>query len=621
MNKFKTIAMALALSLTLASCANENNTTETKDAETKVEETDQNKTSQDSDKEELSTNDSEDEAADYSEISGTYEGVSEGYAGEVKAIVDLEDGTIKDIKTEETETSVVGSVAIDKLRDRVIGANSTDIDRVSGATVSSAAFLSAVNSALESADIDPSKLAKNEVADEIEDSYESQVVIVGAGGAGLTSAIELAQNGVDVIVLEKAGITGGNTSYASAGMNAAETKLQAENEVPDTAKLFAKDTMEGGKNLNNPDLVAKLTEESNDAVEWLEENGVVYTQLKYSGGQSEMRTHAPTNEEGKTIPVGIYMIEKLTKKAEEEGVKIIYEAKVDDLIMEDGKAKGVKASTTDKEITVNAEAVIVASGGFGGNMDRVKEYREDLDGYVSTNASSIDGDAVDFLKESNAKFIDMDQIQIHPTVYQKNGSLISEGLRGEGAILINNEGKRFYNELETRDNVSAAILSQEGSNAWLIVDQAMLDESATVKTYLDKGFLTEAKDYKELADLIGCDEEAIKETLEGWNKIVADNNDPDFNREGMDTVKSDLSKAPYYAVQIAPGIHHTMGGVEINTNSEVIDKDGNIIPGLYAAGEVAGGVHGANRLGGNAITDIVVFGRNAAKNAKGYIEE
>ena len=426
---------------------------------------------------------------------------------------------------------------------------------------------------------------------------------------------------MDVIVLEKAGITGGNTSYASAGMNAAETKLQAENEVPDTAKLFAKDTMEGGKNLNNPDLVAKLTEESNDAVEWLEENGVVYTQLKYSGGQSEMRTHAPTNEEGKTIPVGIYMIEKLTKKAEEEGVKIIYEAKVDDLIIEDGKAKGVKASTTDKEITVNAEAVIVASGGFGGNMDRVKEYREDLDGYVSTNAKSIEGDAVDFLKESNANFIDMDQIQIHPTVYQKNGSLISEGLRGEGAILINNEGKRFYNELETRDNVSESILDQEGSNAWLIVDQAMLDESATVKTYLDKGYLTEAKDYKELADLIGCDEEAIKETLEGWNKIVADNNDPDFNREGMDTVKSDLSKAPYYAVQIAPGIHHTMGGVEINTKSEVIDKDGNIIPGLYAAGEVTGGVHGANRLGGNAITDIVVFGRNAAKNAKGYIEE
>ena len=621
MNKFKTIAMALALSLTLASCANENNTTETKDAETKVEETDQNKTSQDSDKEELSTNDSEDEAADYSEISGTYEGVSEGYAGEVKAIVDLEDGTIKDIKTEETETSVVGSAAIDKLKDRVIGANSTDIDRVSGATVSSAAFLSAVNSALKSADIDPSKLAKNEVADTIEDSYQTQVVIVGAGGAGLTSAIELAQSGVDVIVVEKAGITGGNTSYASAGMNAAETKLQAENEVPDTAKLFAKDTMEGGKNLNNPDLVAKLTEESNDAVEWLEENGVVYTQLKYSGGQSEMRTHAPTNEEGKTIPVGIYMIEKLTKKAEEEGVKIIYEAKVDDLIMEDGKAKGVKASTKDKEITVNADAVIVASGGFGGNMDRVKEYRKDLEGYVSTNASSIDGDAIDFLKESNANFIDMDQIQIHPTVYQKNGSLISEGLRGEGAILINNEGKRFYNELETRDNVSEAILSQEGSNAWLIVDQAMLDESATVKTYLDKGFLTEAKDYKELASLIGCDEKTIKETMEGWNKIVADNNDPDFNREGMDTVKSDLSKAPYYAVQIAPGIHHTMGGVEINTKSEVIDKDGNIIPGLYAAGEVTGGVHGANRLGGNAITDIVVFGRNAAENAKRYIEE
>lgn len=611
MNKFKTIAMALALSMTMASC--QSNTTETDNTQTKIEETDE-KLAEEK-KEEPATSE------DSSSITGTYEGESEGYASNIKAIVDVENGLIKDIKTEEAETSVVGSAAIDKLKDKVIASNSTDVDRISGATISSAAFLSAVNEALESADIDPEKLQKNEVDDELEDSYDTQVVIVGAGGAGLTSAIELAQSGVDVLVLEKAGITGGNTSYASAGMNAAETKLQAENNVADTAELFKKDTMEGGKNLNNPDLVAKLTEESNDAVDWLEENGVVFTQLKFSGGQSEMRTHAPTNDEGKTIPVGIYMIEKLTQKAEEEGVKILYDARVDEVLIKDGKAVGVKAQAKDKEITVNSDAVIVASGGFGGNMDRITEYRPDLEGYVSTNAKSIEGDAVDFLKDSNANFIDMDQIQIHPTVYQKNGSLISEGLRGEGAILVNNEGKRFYNELETRDKVSEAILSQDGANAWLIVDQAMLDESATVKTYLEKGFLTEAKDYKELAELIGCDEETIKGTLEGWNKIVADNNDPDFAREGMDTVKSDLSKAPYYAVQIAPGIHHTMGGVEINTESEVIDKDGNIIPGLYAAGEVTGGVHGANRLGGNAITDIVVFGRNAARNAKAYIEE
>ena len=149
----------------------------------------------------------------------------------------------------------------------------------------------------------------------------------------------------------------------------------------------------------------------------------------------------------------------------------------------------------------------------------------------------------------------------------------------------------------------------------------MMDQSSTIQKYFEKGFLEKADDFKALADLIGCDESSIEKTINDWIKITADNKDPDFGREGMETSKSDLSKAPYYAVQIAPGIHHTMGGVEVNTKSEVQDANGSSIPGLYAAGEVTGGIHGGNRLGGNAVTDIVVFGRNAAKNAKSYIED
>ncbi len=432
----------------------------------------------------------------------------------------------------------------------------------------------------------------------------------------------MAQDGRKVTIVEKAGITGGNSSLASGGMNAAETKLQKEEGIPDTVELFVADTMKGGHDKNNKDLVQKMAEESSAAVDWLEELGAPLKQLKFSGGQSEMRTHAPINDEGKSIPVGNYLVNKLTAKAKELGVNIIYDARVEKILMKDGKAAGVEATYSDGEkLTVNAGAVIVASGGFGSNKELVEKYNPNLKGYVSTNAKSIQGDAIAFLEEVGANFIDMDQIQIHPTVVQKDGSLISEGLRGEGAILVNQDGKRFVDELQTRDFVSKEILSQKDPSAWLIVDQSMFDQSATIAKYFDKGLLTKCDDYKALADLIGTNEENIKETIENWIETVKNNEDKEFGRKGMDKTRSDLSKPPYYAVQISPGIHHTMGGVQVDTKSEVLDKEGKAIPGLYAAGEVTGGIHGANRLGGNAVTDIVVFGRNAAKSAEEYLQK
>lgn len=602
MNKFKSIAMALAVAMTLSACAS----TTTKPKEESKEEA---KT------EEKAT-------TDISKLTGEYEGTAKGYGGDIKVKVSLENGEIKAIDVEQKETAAVGGAGIERIKEEVIAKNTTDLDNISGATISSAAFLSAVKDAIKKAGADPADLVAKENKEDRETEITTDTVIVGAGGAGLSAAIQMAQDGRKVTIVEKAGITGGNSSLASGGMNAAETKLQKEEGIPDTVELFVADTMKGGHDKNNKDLVQKMAEESSAAVDWLEELGAPLKQLKFSGGQSEMRTHAPINDEGKSIPVGNYLVNKLTAKAKELGVNIIYDAKVEKILMKDGKAAGVEATYSDGEkLTVNAGAVIVASGGFGSNKELVEKYNPNLKGYVSTNAKSIQGDAIAFLEEVGANFIDMDQIQIHPTVVQKDGSLISEGLRGEGAILVNQDGKRFVDELQTRDFVSKEILSQKDPSAWIIVDQSMFDQSATIAKYFDKGLLTKCDDYKALADLIGTNEENIKETIENWIETVKNNEDKEFGRKGMDKTRSDLSKPPYYAVQISPGIHHTMGGVQVDTKSEVLDKEGKAIPGLYAAGEVTGGIHGANRLGGNAVTDIVVFGRNAAKSAEEYLQK
>lgn len=614
MNKYKSLAMALAMGLAFSACGN----TATVEKEETKEEVKQEEVKEESIEE--TSEEGKESTTDLGSLSGEYQGSAKGYAGDINVKVTMENGEITAIDVEENESSAVGGAGIERIKDQVIAQNTTDLDNISGATISSAAFLSAVNNALEEAGANPEDLVAKESKEGRETEITTDTVIVGAGGAGLSAAIQMAQDGRNVTVIEKAGITGGNSSLASAGMNAAESKLQKEEGVNDTVDLFVEDTMKGGHDLNKKELVEVLAQNSAEAVDWLEELGAPLKQLKFAGGQTEMRTHAPINDEGKSIPVGNYLVEKLTAKAKELGVSIVYDARVEKVLMEDGKAVGVEASYKDGEkLTVNAGAVIVSTGGFGSNQDMVVKYNKDLEGYVSTNAKSIEGDAVGFLEEVGANFIDMDQIQIHPTVVQKDGSLISEGLRGEGAILVNQDGKRFVDELETRDFVSKEILSQKDPSAWLIVDQAMFDQSATIAKYFDKGLLTKCDDYKALAELIGTDEENIKETIENWIETVKNNEDKEFGRKGMDETRSDLSVAPYYAVQISPGIHHTMGGVEVNTNSEVLDKEGNVIPGLYAAGEVTGGIHGANRLGGNAVTDIVVFGRNAAKHAEEYL--
>lgn len=596
----------------------------------------------------------------------TGSGTAQGIGGDVTVeVVATPDEILEVTVTEQNETQGIGSVVVDEFPDKVIETQSIQIDDYAGATITSTAFKEALRSALEDAGIDPAAFdVAPETGDEApaeDKELETDVVIVGAGGAGMTAAIEAADAGKSVLVLESQGMVGGNSLRSTGGLNAAKTALQDENEFGESAgvekqlaaaadtyaedetitalaetvkeqwdayqaapegyfdsvELFELDTMIGGKGLNDPELVATLCGDSEEAIAWLESIGAPLPSVSSFGGASVKRIHRPVNEEGKTVSVGTYIIPILQQNLEQRGVEILLNTTAEKILTEEGKAVGVEATgASGEKITVKAGAVVLATGGFGANLAMVTELKPALDGFMTTNAPGAQGQGIQMAQELGAAVRDMDQIQIHPTVQADTAALITEGLRGDGAILVNEEGLRFTDEVGTRDAVSAAEIAQTGSHSWLIVDQAMVDASSVIQGYIDRGFTFSGETYEELAEAISVDPAAFAQTMETWNSYVEAKEDPDFGRTSF---ASPLDSAPFYAINVTAGIHHTMGGLVINPATEVLDADGTPIPGLFAAGEVTGGVHGANRLGGNAVADFVVFGRIAGQNAAAYV--
>lgn len=487
------------------------------------------------------------------------------------------------------------------------------------------------------------------------DSYETDVLVIGAGGAGMAAALAANEAGKSVLILEKGQMTGGNTTRATGGMNAAKTPYQYENKFEpaqkeaiekkiaivkkdypelveladkvaaqlaeyekdpkgyfDSVELFMLDTMVGGKNLNNPELVKQLTENSSAAIEWLKTYGMELTNVGAFGGASVMRIHRPMKD-GKTVAVGPYLVSNMTKAVKDKNIEIIFESPATEILVEDGKVVGAKAG----DITIKAKSVVITTGGFGANLEKVAEIKPELKGFVTTNAPTITGDGIWMAQAIGADVVDMDQIQIHPTVEQETASLITEGVRGDGAILVNQEGKRFVDEVSTRDVVSAAEIAQTGGYAYLIFDQKMADASNPIQGYIKKGFTKQGDTVEALAKEIGVDEATFKATMDAWNAAVKAGKDEEFGRTSFTT---ELVTGPFYAIKLSPGVHHTMGGIKINKDTQVINTEGKVIENLFAAGEVTGGVHGANRLGGNAVADIIVYGKiagqKAAENAK-----
>ena len=595
-------------------------------------------------------------------VSGDFTGTAQGM-GDVVVTLTLKDGKIVGCTaTGDKETEGIGSKVIDSFPAIVAESGSIAVDAISGATVTSDAFVAAAEAALTEAGLNPEdyKTAIATAAGE-DRTVDADVVVVGAGGAGMTAAISAAADGLKVVVVESQAMVGGNSVRATGGMNAAKTPLQdkntfgesagvektlaaaegyADNETItalaatvseqweaykanpegyfDSVELMELDTMIGGKGINNPELVKTLCSNTADSIVWLDSVGASLTSVGAFGGASVKRIHRPVNEEGKTLSVGAYIVPILEKNLQDAGVEIILNTTVDTILTDaNGAACGVSGVANDgSKLTVNADAVILTTGGFGANLDMVVSYKPELAGFMTTNAAGIQGQGIKMAEALGAATVDMNQIQIHPTVEANTASLITEGLRGDGAILVNAEGKRFFDEVSTRDKVSAAEIAQPGSYSYLIVDQAMADASNVIQGYIKKGFTTQGETYEELAKALGMDEAAFAETMNTWNGYVEAKNDPEFGRTSF---ANPLNTAPYYAIKVTAGVHHTMGGLKINPAAEVLTEDGSAIAGLFAAGEVTGGVHGANRLGGNAVADFVVFGRIAAQSAADYV--
>ena len=552
---------------------------------------------------------------------GTYTAEEQGIFAPVKVQITVSENLITGVKIDATgETPELGGLAAGKLAASIMKAQTPNVDALSGATVTSNAIIKAATAALEEAGADISVLDANrrdggESGPKEEKTVDTEIVVIGAGGAGMTAAIMLHQAGKSFVLLEKMPYAGGNTTKATGGMNAAETHYQKEQGIEDSTALFAADTMKGGHALNDPSLVAMMANKSAEAIDWLDTIGASLPKISYSGGASVNRIHAPEDGSG----VGGFLVDRFSAKLEELGVEILYNTAATELLTDsEGKICGVKADGEDCSYTFNCKAVILATGGFGANEEMYTQYRPDLKGTVTTNAPGATGDGILMAQALGADLVDIEQIQLHPTVEQTTSILITESVRGDGAILVNSQGVRFTNELLTRDAVSAAELAQEGQFAWIIFDQNLRDHLKATEKYVKSGITVQADTIEGLAELLEIDPATLAKTLEDWNGYVKNQRDPDFGRTtGMD---ADLTTPPYYAIKIAPGIHHTMGGVKINTAAQVINTEGQPIPGLFAGGEVTGGVHGGNRLGGNAVADIVIFGRIAAESALDYIK-
>ena len=441
---------------------------------------------------------------------------------------------------------------------------------------------------------------------------KTDLLIVGSGAAGFTASMAAREAGVkNLIMIEKMAVPGGNSQLAAGGMNAAGTKFQKQAGIEDNPQLMFDDTMKGGKNVSNPDLVRVLADKSNESIEWLDKHGATLSHVGQGGGSSAARMHGPADG----AFVGPYLSKFFRDEAAKSNLDLRLNTKLVKLIKgTNGEITGALVKGKHTGIyQIDAKAVILATGGIGANPELIQKLRPDISPEVKTsNQPGSQGDGIILGENVGAAAVDAKEIQLNPTLLVGSPVIVSETVRGAGAVFVNKEGKRFISELTTRDKTSAAVSKQTGGVAYEIFDQKVRDKVKQTGAAFELGLAKEGRTLEELGKNAGIDPKNLAATIAQYNKYAEAGNDPEFGRP---KISAKVDTPNFYAIEVTPAIHYYMGGLKINPQAKVIDKNGKVIEGLFAAGEVTGGVHGKNRLGGNSISETITFGRISGEEA------
>lgn len=564
---------------------------------------------------------------------GTYEAEANGHSSMVTVAVTVDKTSIQSVQvTDDGETPHLSALPKERIPAAIVEQQSLNVDGVSGATFTSNAILEAATAALQQAGADVSVLTSRprpEKSGSEDVALEYDVVIVGGGFAGLAAAATAGENGASVLVVEKMPVLGGNGVLCGGIYNAVDPVRQQAQGIEDSIELHIQNTYEGGDKIADLDLIRVLAEGAMDGLSWLEENGLELTGDVYQGfGALYPRTHLAVKPYGTGYYDALMSIIKGTGK-----VEFLMETKAEEFLMENGAVAGVRATglADNKNYTIKARnGVVLSTGGFSANVEMRQKYNTSgkwatLDASVpTTNPPGPTGDGIIMAEAIGANLVDMEQIQLLPLASPRTGStsnLINTRANDTNHICVNIHGERYVAEDERRDVLSAKLLEQPEAKCYIIVDSHYwTDESLTASggtplaDLIERGDVVKGNTVEELAVNLGMDPAVLKATVDEFNAGV----DAGTDRFGRTSYEYKLDQGPYYADLRVPGVHHTMGGVQINTDAQVLGTNGEAILGLYAAGEVTGGIHGTNRLGGNAIPDTIVFGRVAGNNASEY---